>query len=220
MKTKKINKSKGKTYEEIMGCEKAISLKERRSESRKGIHLSDYTREKISRSLLGRKRTKESIEKSRIGNLGRKHTPEAKEKMSKKRSEFLRDQIECGKYINPMLGRKHSDYAKKKMRLSAIKRIETNIGQINPNYNPLSCKILNNLASSSGSFIQHAENDGEFYIKELGYWVDGYDKENKIVYEIDENYHFNPDGSLRERDIKRQLEIENFLDCKFVRIRV
>ena len=39
--------------------------------------------------------------------------------------------------------------------------------------------------------LRHAMNGGEYYIKELGYWVDGYDKENNIIYEFDEHQHFN-----------------------------
>lgn len=50
----------------------------------------------------------------------------------------------------------------------------------------------------SNFFIQHAENFGEFYIKELGYYVDGYDKENNIVYEWDEKWHYKK-GLLRDK---------------------
>jgi hypothetical protein len=68
-------------------------------------------------------------------------------------------------------------------------------------------------------FIQHALNGGEYYIKDLGYWVDGYDEENNTVYEWDEEYHHYVNGELSEKDIKRQLEIEEFLKCRFIRIR-
>jgi len=72
----------------------------------------------------------------------------------------------------------------------------------------------------TGTHIQHAENGGEYHIKELGYWVDGYDKENNIIYEYDEKHHFNYDGTLRYKDIQRQKEIEeHFPECKFIRIK-
>jgi len=61
-------------------------------------------------------------------------------------------------------------------------------------------------------------NGGEFHIKELGYWVDGYDNENNVVYEYDERHHF-IGTELKERDIIRQEEIVNFLGCKFIRIK-
>lgn len=66
--------------------------------------------------------------------------------------------------------------------------------------------------------IQHALNGGEYHIKELGYFVDGYDSKNNIVYEWDEETHFNYLG-LKERDINRQNEIINHLKCDFIRIR-
>jgi hypothetical protein len=71
----------------------------------------------------------------------------------------------------------------------------------------------------TNTYIQHAENDGEFHIKELGYWVDGYDKENNIVYEWDEHRHFDVYGMLTPKDIQRQKEIEEHLHCKFIRIK-
>lgn len=59
-----------------------------------------------------------------------------------------------------------------------------------------------------------------FFIAELGYWVDAYDKEKNVVLEVDERHHYNIDGSLREKDVIRQKEIEEFLSCKFIRIRI
>jgi len=106
-------------------------------------------------------------------------------------------------------------------RTKFIDRFNNNLSngyQIVPNYNKKACEIFNNIMKENGTFIQHAMNGGELYIKELGYWVDGYDKENNIVYEYDENHHFKK-GKLKNRDIKRQLEIEKYLNCKFIRIK-
>ncbi len=61
-------------------------------------------------------------------------------------------------------------------------------------------------------------NGGEYYIKELGYWVGGYDKEKNIVLEIDEKHHFYLYGNRKEKDTRRQKEIENYLNCQFIRI--
>ena len=41
---------------------------------------------------------------------------------------------------------------------------------------------------------------------------------NNIVYEYDEVRHFNSDGTLKEKDILRQREIEKYLKCEFIRI--
>jgi hypothetical protein len=107
-----------------------------------------------------------------------------------------------------------------KIRLKRINEIKNkHEGQISPNYNKSSISILENKAKELGiTDLQHAENGGEFYIKELGYWVDGYSKEKNIVIEYDEPHHYNSNGELREKDKIRQQEIEKLLSCKFIRI--
>lgn len=56
----------------------------------------------------------------------------------------------------------------------------------------------------------------ERQFKVCGYLVDGYDKINNICYEVDERWHNKPD--VKQRDKIRQKEIEEELDCTFVRI--
>jgi len=105
-----------------------------------------------------------------------------------------------------------------KKRLSHIKRIEKNKlngYQLTPNFNPKACKIFNNISEKNNIHIQHAMNGGEYYLKELGYWVDGYDKENNTVYEFDEKHH----KYQKEKDLVREQEIINLLKCKFIRIK-
>lgn len=51
--------------------------------------------------------------------------------------------------------------------------------------------------------------------KVLGYFLDGYNKERKIAAEVDEKWH----EDTKERDIRRQQEIERELGCKFYRIK-
>lgn len=116
-----------------------------------------------------------------------------------------------------------SDIIRKKQRLITLKKIEEQIGrggQIIPSYNMSSISILEEKAKELGiTDLQHAENGGEYYIKELGYFVDGYSKEKNIVIEYDEKHHFDENGNLCEKDIIRQCEIETLLGCKFIRIR-
>ena len=117
--------------------------------------------------------------------------------------------------------RPRSEEAKKNIRLAHIKRIENSIknnGQISPWYNSSACKYFDLLMEQTKTYIQHAENGGEYRIKELGYWVDGYDKKNNIVYEYDEEHHYE-NGILRKRDVQRQKEITEHLNCKFIRIK-
>ena len=103
-------------------------------------------------------------------------------------------------------------------RLRTIKLIEErmiNGYQITPNYNPKSCKIFDEISLKENIHIQHAMNGGEFRVKELGYWLDGYDEKNNVVYEYDEKYH----KYQTEKDKIRQKEIEDILNCKFIRIK-
>ena len=116
-------------------------------------------------------------------------------------------------------GKQLSAEHKLKLRLANISYNNLKYGQIYPNYNKSSISILENKAKELGiTDLQHAENGGEFYIKELGYWVDGYSKEKNIVIEYDEPHHYNSNGELREKDKIRQQEIEKLLSCKFIRI--
>lgn len=116
-------------------------------------------------------------------------------------------------------GKSISKKGKRNMRLAAIKRIENikvNGGQMKPNYNTNSISILEQKAKELGiRDLQHAENGGEFYIKELGYWVDGYSKEKNVVIEYYEKHH----EKQIEKDLERQKEIQEYLKCQFIIIK-
>jgi hypothetical protein len=43
-----------------------------------------------------------------------------------------------------------------------------------PNFNKNACKLFNEISLKENINIQHVMNGGEYYIKELGYCVDGY----------------------------------------------
>ena len=116
-------------------------------------------------------------------------------------------------------GHATSEKTKKKQRLARIADLNKKYGQVRPNYNPTACRLIEAYGQEHGYSFQHAENGGEFYIKELGYWVDGYDAQQNVVIEVDEPKHY-CNGKLRPRDVRRQREIEKHLGCKFVRINV
>jgi hypothetical protein len=112
---------------------------------------------------------------------------------------------------------------KKKLRLKAIERIESNLEQghqLVPYYNPAACVLIDEYGKQHGYNFKHAENGGEFHIKELGYWVDGYDKKRNTVIEVDEPAHFDCDGNLSAKDVRRQTEITDFLNCNFIRLKI
>ena len=50
----------------------------------------------------------------------------------------------------------------------------------------------------------------------------GCEREGKyqISIEVDEKFHFGVDGNLLEKDIRRQKEITEFLNCEFIRLRI
>lgn len=153
--------------------------------------------------------------------------------ISEKQKEFLRNsRIGCN---NPMYGKKLSlttrlkmslirkgkpgkplsESAKQKLRLYRANWVNEFAG--GPQYNPTACKYFDELNKQNGWNLQHAENGGEYYVKELGYFLDAYDKQRNIVIEYDEPKHFTIEGNLKEKDIKRQEQITSLLKCKFLR---
>jgi hypothetical protein len=101
-----------------------------------------------------------------------------------------------------------------KMSISAKKRVIEN-GIPAPNYNKKSIPIIEEYGAKNGYNFQHAENGGEYYIKELGYFVDGYDKEKNVVIEYYEPYH----KRRIEKDVERKNKIVKLLNCKFIEIK-
>ena len=151
-----------------------------------------------------------AISIANMGNqnmLGKHHTEETKQKI---RLSKLGDK-------NPMYGGYgFTDEHKLKLRLASIRAIEARRGQVMPNYNPSSIPIIEQKAKELGiTDLQHAENGGEYHIKELGYWVDGYSKEKNIVIEYYEPFH----NKTVERDERRETEITEHLGCKFLIIK-
>lgn len=201
--------------------------KKKISALRKGKKYSLETKQKMSESHKG---------KTNKGRLGKPHSLETKLRMSeslkgekhpnygKSLSKETRKKIgEASKGNTYNKGKSVSNERKRQMRIHAINRIQQHIkdnGQVIPNYNSSGCKVIDEYAKEHGYNFQHALNGGEFYIKELGYWLDGYDKEQNVAIEIDEKHHFDMDGNLLKKDIERQNEIQLFLDCKFIRIRI
>jgi hypothetical protein len=158
--------------------------------------------------MFGKKHTEKSKEKISKGNKGKILSDESRERISKAKIKYYKNNVSSTK------GRKHTEKTKAKMRLSRIKLISElkNEGvQIYPAYNRNSISILQNYALINDLSIIHAENGGEYFIKELGYWVDAYDIEKNIVIEYYEKYHkYNED-----KDKVRRINIMNHLKCDF-----
>ena len=102
------------------------------------------------------------------------------------------------------------------MRLRTIAMLSATNRNFHPGYNKSACKLFDEIINRTGYNIQHALNGGEYYIEKLCYWIDGYDKENNIVYEFDEERHFSY-GKLKEKDINSQIsritDVKNCRNC-------
>ena len=107
--------------------------------------------------------------------------------------------------------------SKLKHRLGILKTIQDKHGGICTMHNPDACKFIDVYGKQHKYNFQHALNGGEYYIKELGYFVDGYDVENNTVFEYDESHHFNSLNELKDKDKRRMEEIKAHLCCKFIR---
>ena len=157
--------------------------------AKSGKFLSDETKQKRSESHMG----KHSYWSNKI------------------RSEETKKKI--GNYRK---GKTWSDDVRKKIRLTTLKNIIDRCGQIYPNYNSLAIPIILQKAKELDiDDLQHAENGGEFHIKELGYWVDGYSPSKNVVIEYYEKAH----ERTKERDMRRKKEIIKKLDCKFIEVK-
>ena len=160
-------------------------------------------------------------EKMKRNQLKAVREPEYRAKVSKRQKENNNNPHIIGqKGPNAWNWKKpRTPEVKRKIRVATIKnRKKLGLSEFKPMYNLAACKIFDQIAERTGTKIQHGANGGEFHIEHLGYWVDGYDKENNIVYEYDEKHHFRNQKQI-DRDLRRQKEIEDYLKCTVIRIR-
>ncbi len=192
----------------------------------KGDKCSEKTRKLISKNhadvsgknnpmfgtnggMYNKTHNQESKDKIRNGNKNKIVSEDTKEKIRKSKLEYYKNNHHNSK------GKKVSIETKRKMRLSSIKRItecKFNGVQFYPTYNKSSIPIILEYGTNNNLNLIHAENGGEFFIKELGYWVDAYDINKNIVIEFNEKHH----KYRKEKDKIRRDEIINFLKCEFI----
>lgn len=136
------------------------------------------------------------------------------------RRRLVKHDIEIKSITEVQSGKTHSSETKRKMRKTTIQNLrEKNGDQFYPNYNPEACSLIENYGEKHGYGFQHAKNGGEYFVEELGYWVDGYDEEENVVVEVYEDHHYK-DGELKERDKRREEEIKQFLNCEIIQIKL
>jgi hypothetical protein len=193
-----------------LGRKHTEETKKKISEKMKNRKLSEKTKQKISKKNKGKIRTTEQRKNISISHFGIS---------SGKKGKALEEKTKK-KIRNTLKGRKDTKLTRKRKRLSRIKYIEKiklEGNQLYPVYNKKACVFfdrLNNITKTNG---KHALNEGEYYIKELGYWLDYINHELKIIIEWNENHHYDINGKLKEKDVLRKKEIKNiFKSYKYI----
>jgi len=176
------------------------------SKKRIGTALSEETCKKISNVLKGRRLrpldyvyTEKHCNAISIGKTGKYHSEESRERCRIAQT-----------------GKIASEATKLKHRLNRIEQLKE-VGVHCPKYNKNACQYFDWLNKWMGWNGKHAMNGGEFFIKELGYWIDYYEPTMNLIIEWDEYHHY-VGGNLRKKDVIRQNAIMQHLRCDFYRI--
>lgn len=199
-----------------------------------GWHQNSYCSKSHARMgkspFLGKKHKKETIEKISLSKFGHEVSEESKEKISKsltglKQSEETKKKRSEKLKGHPNYLKSQSESAKQKIaiasRIAIKKRIEK-YGVIPlPNFNIKACEYFKKFDEENNTKGKYAlYGGGEYYVKELGYWLDYINFEKKLIIEWDEKHHYTSDGFLKEKDIIRQKKIPSiFPDFIFDRIK-
>ncbi len=181
---------------------------------------------------LGKLLSKEQKKKIGLANKGLKHDPmslEQRKKISKNKmgQEPWNKNKKMSKEYCKIMSKYHKIIiencirgGKKGGRISIIRRIEKENGQICPNYNRKACSFFDQLNKNYNLNGMHALNKKELHIKKLGYFVDYYEPNLNLIIEWDEEYlHYDINGNLKLKDIQREKEIKEHLKCYFLRIK-
>ncbi len=165
---------------------------------------------------IGIKRSLKSKRRMSSSQKGRKHTEETKQKISGKNNGMYG--IHRYGSLNPFYGKKHTEKTRRKMRIAACKRVLQKIknGRFS-NSNPKEetyFRLLEQKNQWNG--IYNGKCKTQYFIENLGYFVDYYEPSLNIVIEYDEPRHY-INGNLKEKDIERMNKIKNHLKCKFLR---
>lgn len=150
-----------------------------------GRKCSEESKKKMSLVKLGKPLTEQhskNISKSLTGIKKRPHTEEAKKRMSLAKRPTVTEET------------------KKKLRISAILQHKNN-GKSFPSVDKGATDYFNKLNETNQYHIIHPN----FEIKELGYFLDGYDPVTHSAFEYDTKSHDNK--KYRDNDFKRQSNI-------------
>lgn len=159
----------------------------------RGEHNRDYYHPNKGKMIGWENKTKEEI------NL-----------IHKKAEKTLNKRYKLGEINGSFKGRHHTEETKEIIRTKALSRIDNKYGGIRCNFSKNACNYIDQLNTNNNWNLQHALNGGEIRIG--NYWVDGYDRKNKIIFEYDEAKHYIHDTNLlKEKDVLRQNKILDIL---------
>jgi len=204
----KINtKLCGKTYEEIYGHEEAIIQKNKRKKNtRKNFHHTEKTKEIIRKKLSGK--TSPFFKNIHMNDIKKVLKNFFKYEKYPCRSNFFHSyhikKYCCVSKLRRVLKEKNTtlDIIASEINKSFLNRTKGRIGIIEE-------KILDNIEKQKQTTILRQIKIGKYYI-------DGYDRNNNIVYEVDEQQH----KYTQIQDYIREQQIKKELNCNFVRIKV
>lgn len=182
-----------------------------------GISVSSERKEKQRNTLAkrlpndwywyGKKLSEEHCENIAKTKRGRK--------LSLKHIEIIRNVNAGNTYAK---GIKHTDETRCKLRIARANYAMRNAGtRICPAFNEIACDYFEWVNKWNGWNGRYATNGGEYFVKELGYFVDYYEPVENIVIEWDEPRHYKGDV-LIEKDVYRMKQIKDHLKCRFFRI--
>lgn len=215
--------NKGKTYEELFGEKEANNLKSNLSRIYKG-----KTYEQIYGDVKAKLKKQKQSESHKIFYKSKLWRNYKKQEYSKRNVKWTNKVIikkfnRLQKEIGP-LTRTELNYLNQKYDICTPVTIRKKFGsldnfqgQINESFeiprwesrlgkNEL--EILNRIEKEKNIKLEK-----QYFIK--GRYLDGYDKRNNIVYEVDEEYH----GRFKVEDSIREKEIKDILNCDFIRIK-
>jgi len=206
-------------YRTCIVCGDVKEVKSRQATNRKYCSSCKYKSEDRSKKIseqksgekhqfFGKKLTKNHKDKISTGNRGKLVSNETRRKISASRT---------GRIASTRKGIKLSEETKTKIRLGGIEAYKRKhaVNIPSPRINPTACKLFGEIESKFGlDGIYFSKSGYEFFIKELGYWVDYYEPNLNLVIEFYERHHNKPDRRLK--DFTRMNLIKDQLGCKFI----
>jgi hypothetical protein len=213
--------SKGNKY--ALGHKHTAAAIEKIRLTHLGKKLSKDTLLKLSNAKMGHFVSKETCKKISLANKGKPITKEH------------RDKIIANSKINPNFGMKnkhHSPESKKKMSIAVIQRKVKHGFLVSPEARirlrtaafeyakTITGCICPRIGQTEKLILDKFESIFKYPVirqyKVNGFFLDGYIPELHLAIEIDEKKHDNE--YYKQKDAKRQEEIEKVLNCKFIRV--